>query len=93
MTLLSKKNNYKLNFNVDIIGFEIGSDFVVGYGLDFDQRFRNFDSLYRFLIVGFVAKKSQDGRKSPVPSVECKATFCPFLNKPRAKFRLSIDKL
>jgi Hypoxanthine-guanine phosphoribosyltransferase len=46
VTLLSKKNNYKLNFNIDIIGFEIGSDFVVGYGLDFDHRYRNLDSLY-----------------------------------------------
>ena len=46
MTLLSKKNNYKLNFNLDAIGFEIGSDFVVGYGLDFDHRYRNLDSLY-----------------------------------------------
>ena len=44
VTLLSKKNNYKLNFNIDIIGFEIGSDFVVGYGLDLDHRFRNLDS-------------------------------------------------
>ena len=46
VTLLSKKNNYKLNFNVDIIGFEIGSDFVVGYGLDLNQKYRNLDSLY-----------------------------------------------
>ena len=46
VTLLSKKNNYKLNFDVDIIGFEIGSDFVVGYGLDLNQRYRNLGSLY-----------------------------------------------
>ena len=47
VTLLSKKNNYKLNFNIDIIGFEIGSDFIVGYGLDLNQRYRNLNSLYR----------------------------------------------
>ena len=46
VTLLSKKNSYKLNFNVDIIGFEIESDFIVGYGLDLNQRFRNLGSLY-----------------------------------------------
>ena len=46
VTLLSKKNSYKLNLNVDIIGFEIESDFIVGYGLDLNQRFRNLDSLY-----------------------------------------------
>ena len=46
VTLLSKKNNYKLDFNIDIIGFEIGSDFVVGYGLDFNNKYRNLASLY-----------------------------------------------
>ena len=46
VTLLSKNNNYTLNFNIDIIGFEITSEFVVGYGLDLDQRFRQLDSLY-----------------------------------------------
>ena len=46
VTLLSKKNNYKSNFNIDVIGFEIGSDFVVGYGLDLNHKYRNLDSLY-----------------------------------------------
>ena len=46
VTLLLKNNNYTLNFNIDIVGFEITSEFVVGYGLDLDQRFRQLDSLY-----------------------------------------------
>ena len=46
VTLLSKNNNYTLNFNIDIVGFEITSEFIVGYGLDLDQRFRQLDSLY-----------------------------------------------
>ena len=46
VTLLSKKNNYKFDFNIDFIGFEIGSDFVVGYGLDLSHKYRNLDSLY-----------------------------------------------
>ena len=46
VTLLSKNNNHTLNFNIDIVGFEITSEFVVGYGLDLDQRFRQMDSLY-----------------------------------------------
>ena len=46
VTLLSKNNNHILNFNIDIVGFEITSEFVVGYGLDLDQRFRQLDSLY-----------------------------------------------
>ena len=46
VTLLSKKNNYKMNFKIDFIGFEIDSDFVVGYGLDLNHKYRNLDSLY-----------------------------------------------
>ncbi len=47
VSLLAKTNNYKLNFNIDIIGFEISSEFVVGYGLDFNQRFRNLESIFK----------------------------------------------
>ena len=46
VTLLSKNNDNTLNFNIDIVGFEITSEFVVGYGLDLDHRFRQLDSLY-----------------------------------------------
>ena len=31
VTLLSKNNNHTLNFNIDIVGFEITSEFIVGY--------------------------------------------------------------
>ena len=47
VTLLSKKNNYDLDIDIDIIGFEIGSDYVIGYGLDLNHKYRNLDSLYR----------------------------------------------
>ena len=47
VTLLSKKDNYSFDIDIDIIGFEITSEFVVGYGLDLDQRFRQLDSLYK----------------------------------------------
>ena len=46
VTLISKNNSYTLNFNIDIVGFKITSEFVVGYGLDLDHRFRQLDSLY-----------------------------------------------
>lgn len=48
VSLLAKKSNYKLNFDIDIIGFEISSEFVVGYGLDLNQRFRNLNSIFKF---------------------------------------------
>ena len=46
VTLLLKKNIHELNFDIDFIGFETGSDFVVGYGLDLNHKYRNLDSLY-----------------------------------------------
>ena len=47
VSLLAKKNISKINFKIDFIGFEISSEFVVGYGLDYNQRFRNLDSIYK----------------------------------------------
>ena len=46
VTLLFKSGLTGLNFNIDYIGFEITREFVVGYGLDYNQKFRNLDSIY-----------------------------------------------
>ncbi len=40
-TLLDKKDNREIDVPVHYIGFTIPSVFVVGYGLDYDQAFRN----------------------------------------------------
>jgi hypoxanthine phosphoribosyltransferase len=39
--LLSKKKQRAREVDADYIGFEIGDEFVVGYGLDFRERYRN----------------------------------------------------
>jgi hypoxanthine phosphoribosyltransferase len=39
--LLSKRKQRLGNIDVDYIGFEIEDEFVVGYGLDFMERYRN----------------------------------------------------
>ena len=46
MTLLVKDTNRPFEFIIDHIGFEISQEFVVGYGLDFNGRFRHLDSIY-----------------------------------------------
>ena len=40
-TLLSKPSRRVVELNVDYIGFKIDDKFVVGYGLDYDQKYRN----------------------------------------------------
>ena len=47
ISLLAKKGISKLNLKIDIIGFEISSEFVVGYGLDYNQKLRNLKSIYK----------------------------------------------
>lgn len=41
VSLLSKSESRKANPPVEYIGFEIPNEFVVGYGLDYAERFRN----------------------------------------------------
>lgn len=40
-TMLSKPSRRVLELNVDYIGFSIEDKFVVGYGLDYDEKYRN----------------------------------------------------
>ena len=39
--LLDKKARREVTFDADFVGFEIPNEFVVGYGLDFAERYRN----------------------------------------------------
>ena len=39
--LLSKPSRRQIDVTVDFIGFTIGDQFVVGYGLDYAEQYRN----------------------------------------------------
>ena len=40
-TMLSKPSRRIMELNVDYIGFSINDEFVVGYGLDYNEKYRN----------------------------------------------------
>ena len=47
VSFLLKPGSNNFNRKIKYVGFEIPPDFVVGYGMDFDEKFRNLDSLYK----------------------------------------------
>ena len=44
-TLLSKPEAHLNDFKLDYVGFEIADEFVVGYGLDVDGKYRELDHI------------------------------------------------
>ena len=46
-TLLFKPESYRNNISIDYIGKSIPNDFVVGYGLDYDEIGRNLPHIYK----------------------------------------------
>ena len=40
-TLLDKPDRRKADIHADYIGYEVPDEFVVGYGLDYDEKYRN----------------------------------------------------
>lgn len=46
-TLFFKPENFKENYNIKYIGKAIENDFIVGYGLDFNDKGRNLADVYQ----------------------------------------------
>ena len=51
-TLLDKRCKRKVDLDLDYIGFEVGDRFVVGYGLDYNERYRELDYIGEIIIEG-----------------------------------------
>lgn len=45
-TLLDKPERRKANVDLKYKGFDIPDEFIVGYGLDYAQKYRNLDQIY-----------------------------------------------
>jgi hypoxanthine phosphoribosyltransferase len=41
VTLLDKPSGRTAHIKADVVGFEVPNEFVVGYGLDYEERYRN----------------------------------------------------
>ena len=44
--LLDKKDSRITDFSADYVGFVVKNDFIVGYGLDYAEKYRNLKSVY-----------------------------------------------
>jgi len=46
-TLLLKPDKLQVSVKIDNVGFKISDNFIVGHGLDYNQRGRNFTDIYQ----------------------------------------------
>ena len=46
-TLAFKPDNFKGDYEVKYKGLNMGAEFIVGYGLDFEQKGRNLKEIYK----------------------------------------------
>lgn len=44
--LIDKKERREVHLNVDYVGFSLEKGFLVGYGLDFAEQYRNYPDIY-----------------------------------------------
>ena len=49
VSLLTKKEAFKVDLTIDYVGFEIDNRFVIGYGLDYKQVKRNVNAIYQLV--------------------------------------------
>lgn len=64
--LLDKKTTRSVDFEADFVGFRIPDEFVVGYGLDFAERYRQLPC------IGVLRPELQNPRNGPSPCLRCR---------------------
>ena len=63
--LLDKRGRREVEFEADFVGFQIPDKFVVGYGLDFDERYRNLPFVGVLKPEVYAPKKPKASKKAP----------------------------
>lgn len=48
-TMLLKPEKFKDKMAIDYVGLEIGNDFIVGFGLDYNRKGRNLKDIYKVI--------------------------------------------
>lgn len=48
-TLLFKPQAFTMNYEIDYTGMDIPNEFIVGYGLDYNGRGRNYPDIYKII--------------------------------------------
>ena len=48
-TLFFKPKSFQYDYPIDYKGMDIGNDFIVGYGLDYNQQGRNLPNIYKII--------------------------------------------
>ena len=48
-TLFFKPDSFQYTYPIDYKGMDIGNEFIVGYGLDYDQHGRNYPDIYKII--------------------------------------------
>ncbi len=48
-TMMFKPDAFEYNYKIDYIGMNIGNDFIVGYGLDYNEYGRNLKEIYKIV--------------------------------------------
>jgi len=51
-TLLDKRCKREVDLTIDYIGFEVDDRFVIGYGLDYNERYRELDYIGELIVEG-----------------------------------------